>query len=319
MSGPVAPSSRRRHASALFGSDDELTAIAVPFLSAALDAGDPAVVAVGEPLERLIREAVPRPDDVVFVDGDLRADADPAATIAARRQLMTELVDDGARRIHTLGAPPHPGRGEPWDWWARFEAAANHVFDDFPLSSLCVYDTRITPADVLVDVARTHPWTASRDGRARPNPAFVDPSAFLAGRTVAADPCESTRPALDRVAPGLREARRAVTEVARGTDLDARQVADFTLAVHEVVTNAATHGRPPVRLRVWTGRDRIVAAVSDHGPGPRDPFVGLVRGGWDPDAGGLGLWLAHQLCRHVSFETHADGFTVRLTAGRAHV
>jgi hypothetical protein len=36
-------------------------------------------------------------------------------------------------------------------------------------------------------------------------------------------------------------------------------------------------------------------------------------------AGGLGLWLTHQLCALVTLEHHDDAFTVRLIAGHPHV
>jgi hypothetical protein len=59
---------------------------------------------------------------------------------------------------------PHPGVGAPWDGWARYEAAVNRAYAEFPLWGLCAYDTRITPGPVLDDVARTHPYFATADG-----------------------------------------------------------------------------------------------------------------------------------------------------------
>lgn len=49
-------------------------------------------------------------------------------------------------------------------------------------------------------------------------------------------------------------------------------------AVSETVINAACHGRLPAQLRVWTGRDRIVVAVTDQGSGLADPYAGLLPG-----------------------------------------
>ena len=60
---------------------------------------------------------------------------------------------------------PHPGVGAPWDGWARYEAAINRAYAEFPLWGLCAYDTRITPGAVLDDVARTHPHLATAHGR----------------------------------------------------------------------------------------------------------------------------------------------------------
>jgi anti-sigma regulatory factor (Ser/Thr protein kinase) len=70
-------------------------------------------------------------------------------------------------------------------------------------------------------------------------------------------------------------------------------------------------------LRLWTARDRIVATVSDHGTGPADPFAGLLPV-TDIASAGLGLWLTHQLCSHVTVDTTDDGFTLRLVVGTPH-
>ena len=96
--------------------------------------------------------------------------------------------------------------------------------------------------------------------------------------------------------------------------LTAAQMQDLTLAVSEVVTNAMRHGVAPVRMRAWAGEDRVVVEVTDGGTGPTDPYAGLLPAG-DGVSGGLGLWLTHQLCDHVTLSRHDDGFAVRLIAG----
>ena len=98
--------------------------------------------------------------------------------------------------------------------------------------------------------------------------------------------------------------------------LDATAIEDLVFAVSEAVTNAVAHGRPPVRFRLWTAPDRIVATVTDRGDGPADPFVGLLPV-TDSCSAGLGLWLTHQLCSHVTLHTTDEGFTIRLVVGTA--
>ena len=92
------------------------------------------------------------------------------------------------------------------------------------------------------------------------------------------------------------------------------RIEHLVFAVSEAVTNALTHGRPPVRFRLWTAPDRIVATVTDRGDGPADPFAGLLPV-TDTCSAGLGLWLTHQLCSHVTLDTTDDGFTIRLVVG----
>ena len=58
--------------------------------------------------------------------------------------------------------------------------------------------------------------------------------------------------------------------------LPAQEIENMVLATHEVVSNAHLHGRPPVVLRLWVLPGRLTVTVTDTGPGPTDPFVGLL-------------------------------------------
>jgi anti-sigma regulatory factor (Ser/Thr protein kinase) len=127
---------------------------------------------------------------------------------------------------------------------------------------------------------------------------------------------QQTEPRAELEGPTLSEARQAVRDADRG-HLPARDVDDLIVAVSEAVANAQRHGRGPVRMRLWSGADRIIVTVTDSGDGPKDPFAGLLAAG-DGSAGGLGLWIAHQSCNHVALHRHPDGFTIRLTAGNPH-
>jgi anti-sigma regulatory factor (Ser/Thr protein kinase) len=60
--------------------------------------------------------------------------------------------------------------------------------------------------------------------------------------------------------------------------------------------------------------DRVVCTISDAGPGFDDPFAGYGPAhGDDLSRGGMGLWLARQLCDHVDITHDDDGVRVRLT------
>jgi anti-sigma regulatory factor (Ser/Thr protein kinase) len=109
----------------------------------------------------------------------------------------------------------------------------------------------------------------------------------------------------------VRAAVIAAGEHCRVTQADLR---GLVLAANKVVTNGIVHGVPPVEVRLWTAERRILVIVTDAGPGPQDPTVGLrpVRSA----TGGLGLWIAHQACSHVTLCHEKNRFTVRLVAGR---
>jgi anti-sigma regulatory factor (Ser/Thr protein kinase) len=301
------------HQALLYGSDDELLAVTLPFVEEGRAAGEPTLVAFADRNAALLRGAL---GDTEGIDFLAAADqyARPAAAIRSYRDLFARLVAAGADQIRVVGDVPTPADGVPWEGWARYEAAVNHAFDEFPLWGLCPYDTRTTPEEVLDDVARTHRHIARADGSHVVNDRFEDPVAFLAGRRAAPpDPLERGAPVLNLVDPSPRAARHLVAELP--TALSPSTTDDLVTAVSEIVTNAIRHGIPPVRLRVWTGIDRVVVTVHDEGFGVSDPFAGLLPARDDAATGGLGLWIAHQVCSDVSLCRGDDGFTVRLVAG----
>jgi anti-sigma regulatory factor (Ser/Thr protein kinase) len=300
------------HETGLYSSEQELLSIVAPFLAGGADAGEPTLVAVGEANERLIKSAIGHSPKISFLSGTY---SKPASVISSYRKALAAHVAEGAAQVRVVGEIPNPGLGEPWDWWARYEAAINHAYDDFPMWAICLYDTRITPADALADVMRTHPYVATADGRHLANDHFEDPVAFLNEQPPASgDALEASAPMVELIDPTPAAARWAL----RGAPLDAAALEDLMIAVSEAVTNAQRHSRSPVRVRAWAGHDRVVVTVTDPGPGPRDPFAGLLPAS-DPPGGGCGLWIVHQLCSHVTMSRDGDGFTIRLVVGSAKV
>ncbi len=298
------------HQALLYNSDDEFLAAVVPFLEEGLGAAQPTIVVMNDRVAALLRTAVAHPE-LVFLDAHERRH-DPASAIRGKREIVAKHVANGARRIRVVGETPHPGLGAPWEWWARYEAAINHVYAGFPLWNICPYDLRLTPTSVIDDVTRTHPWVFGDDGLHITNPHYEDPSRFLAGRPAPlADPLQRTPPLVELHDPTPADARAAARSLQDMTSAAAFDLDDVILAVNEAVTNALAHGVRPSAMRLWAGPDRIIAAVSDHGNGPADPFAGLLPTEGST-SGGLGLWMAHQMCDHISFATTEDGFTITL-------
>ncbi|MFK3979079.1 anti-sigma factor RsbA family regulatory protein [Micromonospora sp. NPDC050397] len=300
------------HEAVYYDSDEELLAVVVPFLLGGVAAGEPTLVALGERNAALVRRHLPDRTAVTYLAGD-GVYARPAAAIRSYRRLLADHVRAGAGQIRIIGEVPPAALGATWDWWARYESAINHAYDDFPLWSMCAYDRRVTPAPVLRDVARTHPRVATPDGNHPTSAEYVDPATFLGEfRPVPADPVQRGTPVVELTDPTPAQARHAVRYADRGV-LPREEVDDLSVAVSETVTNALRYGRPPVRVRFWAGVDRIVVTVSDGGSGPQDPYAGLLPTA-EAARGGRGLWLVHQLCNHVVFE-RGEGFTIRLTVG----
>lgn len=303
-----------RHEALFYSSDDELLSAVVPFLEQGLEAAEPTLVVINDRAARLLRAAVGSPE-LIFV-GSRDPVRDPASRIAHHRDAVAGHVAGGARGVRVVGEVPHTGHGSPWEWWARYEAAINHAYAELPLWNLCPYDLRITPDPVVEDVARTHPWLTADDGSHASNPRFEDPRAFLKGRPApAADPVETASdPWCDLRDPTPAQARGAVRSCAALLPPSAFDLDDVVMCVNEAVTNAVLHGRPPTRMRLWPTARRLVVAVTDQGQGPADPFVGLLpaRDHPAPGSAGLGLWMAHRLCSHVTLDSAGGGFTLRM-------
>jgi anti-sigma regulatory factor (Ser/Thr protein kinase) len=301
------------HEAAFYSSDDELLSIAVPFLQASLETGAPSMLVLSERYSALIRSALPDTSQLsVLRDPYLR----PASVIKSVQQVLTGHIFDGTEQIGILGEVPHPGMGMPWEWWARYEATINHAFGQSPLRVLCLYDLRITSSDVLDDVTATHPYLMTANGRHTVNNRYLCPELFLTqSRPTYPDPLEAAPPLIDLVDPMPLAARQAVREAGATTCLPVADVEGLVIAVCEALTNSICHGRPPAQLHVWANPDRVVVTVTDRGTGPTDPFAGMLPAATGPP-GGLGLWLAHQLCSLVTLDKAKDAFTVRLVAGK---
>ncbi|MEO6084504.1 MAG: MEDS domain-containing protein, partial [Umezawaea sp.] len=182
------------HTATCYRSEADLLAVVVPFLQAGVEEGEPTLVSLDQPKADLLRAAVPGSSALTFLGMD-EVYARPAVAIRSYRELLGGLVADGARRIRVVGEVPRSGLGPTWDWWARYESAVNHLYDEFPLWSICAYDTRVTPPHILDDVERTHPHLAHPDGRRPTGDRYVDPLSYLATpRSLADHPLQRRAP-----------------------------------------------------------------------------------------------------------------------------
>ena len=294
-----------RHEALIYGSDDELLEVAVPFLQAGTEAGQPTVLRLNPRQEALILDAL---DDRNGITTLPRVDPrSPVAALRSTHALVSELTAGGVRPLRMLGEIPH----EPWPWWVRYEAAVNVVLGPLPAWGLCPYDTRATPPDVIADVERTHPLYATGDLRGAPNPRFEDPLAFLNRRDARPDALESSAPHAELTNPTPVAAGNLAGALAHTTALDADDTEGLRLAVTAVTANALKHGRPPIRVRVWVDVGGVVATVTDAGSGPRDPLSGILHDGTSPDESSS-LYHVRDAVSDVAQFTSRDGFTVRL-------
>ena len=302
-----------QHDLAVYDSPDQLVAVAAPFLRAGLAAGDAAVIAVRESCARLLLDALGDQDGIVVVERTGVYGARTPAAITAFRKLAQERIRDGHSRVRVVGDTDFGPTARQWLEWQRYEAVINEALHAQPLWGLCVYDSSRLPDEVVEAGLHTHPHLVTEHGRQR-NPDYVEPADYLRSLPVPAEPLEETAPLVqvDDVSDfiGLRH-----TVGARLAELggDPDRVEDLHLAIDEMSSNAVRHGGAPVQLRLWASADRVVCTISDRGPGMDDPFAGYGPAhGTDLSRGGMGLWLARQLCDHVDVIDEGAGLTVRL-------
>ena len=305
---------RYTHDALFFDSPGQLTDVAVPFLLEGLAAGEAAVVATSTGTANLLRQAVDGDPRVHVIErGDVYRARTPTA-ITTFRRLAEQHAADGVKRVRVVGEVDFGPTERDWLEWQRYESVINDALAEWPLWGLCVFDTQRLPAPLIESALRTHS-TLVTDGDRAPNPEFADPADYLRSLPVPGEPLEDTAPRL--AAPDVSDfigLRHAVAAELDRVPAPRDAVEDFLLAVDEMTSNAMRHGGPPVSLRLWVADDRIVCTISDHGPGWDDPFAGYGPAhGEDLSRGGMGLWLARQLCDHVDISSDGAGARVRLT------
>ena len=134
----------------------------------------------------------------------------------------------------------------------------------------------------------------------------------LRGRVLLDDVLDEGPADVEMVDPTPRRGRQVVGQMCKGSTLTPTQIADLTLAISETFANAVLYGVRPIRLLIWRELRGCVVRVCDGGHGPLDPFAGLRPVVNRDGVGGLGLWIAHQLCE-VDILRMPDGTTMRLS------
>jgi anti-sigma regulatory factor (Ser/Thr protein kinase) len=300
-----------RHDALVYDDVDQLTAIAAPWLLEGLAAGDAAVIAARPGTNGALREAVGDHPGAMVVERHAFYPARTATAITAVRRFADEHAGPG-HRVRLVGETDYGTTAADWREWQAYEAVVNVAFAPTPLWGLCVVDAAL-PEPILTSVRRTHPALVTAAGRV-PNADYVDPAGYLRALPVPDEPLEATPPALaDNAITDYTALRHAVRGLLDSVDGPPDVLEDFLMALDEMASNAVRHGRPPAGVRMWTAPGRLVATVHDSGAGLDDPFAGYGPAhGADLAHGGMGLWLARQLCDHVAIRRDGDGVSVRL-------
>jgi anti-sigma regulatory factor (Ser/Thr protein kinase) len=297
------------------GNEAELLSAALPFLDAGLRAGDLVVLTCPpETVELICRELGERSR---AVESDPRISmlgsrAPDALTTASR--YLERATATGSGRLRVVATVDFGSEPADWREGQRYESVVNRLMADSPLSSLCLYDQRMLPAQVVASAAATHPQlVVGADWRA--SSGFQDPGSYVPSLPVPREPLEDGEPVFFvENAPTLAGLRHQIGAVIASHVRDRDQQEDLHLGASEIAANAFRHGVRPVSARIWAEGDRLVCVIADRGTSYTDPFAGFAPAhGPDLSNGGMGLWLARKLWDHVDVLPTAEGLTVRLS------
>jgi anti-sigma regulatory factor (Ser/Thr protein kinase) len=296
------------HDALLFGSDEELLAAGVPYVTEGIDADELVIVHGPEHDVEVLRRAFDDDPRVAFVPGTGRYRR--MAETIGEYQRLCERENAAGRRVRSTGSVPFGQDPAVRMEWMRYEALVGRVLGRYRFSGLCRYDTRCTASDVLDLALAAHHRVFTAEG-ARPNP-YTRPAADLLHElapTPEPDALEAT-PAVLTVPDcmALAPVRHAVLRVLHGAAVGTHVAEGFGTAVSEVVSNAVEHGRPSVEVRLHTDGRRWLCVVTDRGAGIDDPWTGFDSPlGTNPGRNGMGLWVARQLCDQLTISRPASG------------
>jgi anti-sigma regulatory factor (Ser/Thr protein kinase) len=299
-----------RHELFLYRSTEDLLEFVVPLARDGVAAKESTLLLLrADTAQAVLQEVGASP--YLAVEPALAEPGRPAEHVSTASTLMPSY----ARVVHQepVVAPSQ------WPEWRRLEAVLNLALRHYDTWAVCAYDQLTLTADMVGDLHATHPMIG-QDGEHRRNDRYQHPVNFLVRHCDdPPDPIERTPPTVELLDPSPAAARAAVKWFSQQL-LPDREIDKLIFATHEAALNALRHGRAPTVLRLWARPGRVTVTVTDSGPGPTEPLVGLMATDSSTDTveesvtePALGLWLIHQL---VDVTRHVDpsGYTIRLTA-----
>lgn len=286
------------HRMAVFATDEEFVAAALPFLTEGLAAPDePPPVAIAAPGKLdLLRDALGGDARRVgFVPHTEWYTGSAANALAQGAGYLTAHAGPQGR-IHLLMEPDWGGRAgrsaRESSEWIRYEAFANLLFAPLATTALCAYDTRVAGPAVVAAARRTHPGTG----------VYEDPLR-IAAELDAVPLAPPPRDAHPLPAPEPHAVRAWATDhglPAADADLFAAAVSEAAAPL-DLVSHVLLWGEAPNCVCELRSPRRI-----------DDPLAGFVPPPATEPAPGQGLWFARQVCAYVDARDDASGAVVRL-------
>lgn len=297
------------HRALLYRGTDELVTLTAREIHTALAAERPVLAALPTAHLALVQDALLGDGDLVEWVDMTRAGRNPGRILPAVLTAFDDAHED--RPVTMIGEPIWPGRtANEYAAALAHEALINVAFAGHPVTVVCPYDVDGLSQQTLHDAERTHPDVMDRMG-SRASEAYADPLDVVAETSARLSP-----PAADAVAlqvnrlDELRAARQLLRGQARAAGLTDDESDRFTLASHEAIANALTHGGGRAEVQLWRDGDELVCQVSSPAG-----FGDLLAGRRLPPAtatSGRGLVMVNEMCDLVQLAATPHGATIQM-------
>ncbi|WP_410672456.1 anti-sigma factor RsbA family regulatory protein [Amycolatopsis sp. cmx-4-68] len=295
------------HPALFYRTPAEYLAGTVPFVTGALEAGEPVAVAVPPANLELLRRELGADADRVHLLDMTRVGRNPGRIIPGVLRAFADAHSGVHVRI--IGEPIWAGRSEAeYPACVQHEALINHAFDGRRVTILCPYDTASLGPVALADAVRTHPWLVDGAGEWRASGAYSPDDVVADYNRELPEPADAAVLVVDP--NGLRELRKFVAETAVRAGLDEDRAHDVVLAVTELASNSVEHARSDATVLLGRGGGQLVCQVRDRGH-IADPLAGR-RPEVPGQPRGRGLLLVNHLVDLVRVHTTPAGTTVEV-------
>ncbi|MEW2284545.1 anti-sigma factor RsbA family regulatory protein [Streptomyces sp. NPDC047841] len=300
------------HPAFFYADAGEYVAGTVPFVRAALTAGEPVAVAVpGENL-RLIKDELGADGAAVRFLDMREAGRNPGRIIPGVLRAFADAQQPG-RRVHIIGEPVWADRSPAeYPACAQHEALINAAFQGREVTILCPYDTARLDERALADAHATHPVVIPEGSGTEKTSAAYDPDGVVSRYNEPLPPAPGAGPGVLRLSfdeASLSAVRHLATDHGARLGLTGLGLENVALITAELTTNSVVHGGGTGVLTVWPEDGYVLCEVRDRGR-LADPLAGR-RPATRDQRGGRGLLLVNLVADLVRTHTGPEGTAIR--------
>jgi MEDS: MEthanogen/methylotroph, DcmR Sensory domain/Histidine kinase-like ATPase domain len=295
------------HPAFLYRTEQDYLDCLLPFISDAVVADQPVLVAVPGPNLAVLAQGLGQLAAKVVMADMTEVGRNPSRILG---EVLSRFVEKHpAEPVRIIGEPIWPSRSDvEYPACVQHEALINRAFTGRDVTVLCPYDVSQLDPEVIADARRTHPVLWQNGILDHDNAAYA-PEAVLAryNRPLLSDPTAVRYTA--RKLGDLAGARAFAGAYAQWFGVCPDQTADLQLIASELTTASLTRVGGTCRLALWRQDGHVVCEARDDGC-LDDPLAG--RRPYDSDSDrGRGLYVVNAVADLVRTYTTADETTIQ--------